>query len=209
MRHFLPIKGPGGRALTTKEKAALVILSVTMILLVLTLLAGDRAFGSEPARNPVFALVAALARPIGMGIIAFYAVVLLWSGLIFFKGERAVRISPLPGRLLAALGITVGVSGLLGIAHLELAGDLGATVGGAVGSTFGAAFGFPILLAMMILGAHLAGQGAWSALRGASAGAAAVAAPAPTSTGFSLPEKSSRIGGTPMLPDDGDPSAAP
>ena len=57
MRHFLPIKGPGGRALTTKEKAALVILSVTLILLVLTLLAGDRAFGDEPARNPVFGLV--------------------------------------------------------------------------------------------------------------------------------------------------------
>jgi len=207
MRHFLPIKGPGGRALTTKEKTALVVLSVTMILFVLTLLAGDRAFGSEPARNPVFGMVAALAQPVGMGIIAFYAVVLLWSGLIFFKGERAVRISPIPGRLLAALGITVGISGLLGIAQLAPAGDLGATVGGAVGSTFGAAFGFPILLAMMILGAHLAGQGAWAAFRGASAGAAAVSAPAPTSSGFTLPEQSTRIGGATMLPDDGDPSA--
>jgi len=211
MRHFLPIKGPGGRALTTKEKAALVVLSVTLILLVLTLLAGDDAFGSEPARNPVFALVGALAQPIGIGIIAFYGVVLLWSGLLFFKGERAVRITPVPGRLLAALGITVGVSGLVGIAQLDLAGELGSAVGGAVGGTFGAAFGFPILLAMMVLGGHLAGQGAWAAFRGASAGAAAVAAPvsalAPPQTGFRLPERSPRIGGAPMLPDDGDPSA--
>jgi len=207
MRHFLPIKGPGGRALTNKEKAALVILSITLILFVLTLLAGDRAFGSEPARNPIFGLVAALARPIGLGIIAFYGVVLLWSGLLFFKGERAVRITPIPGRLLAALGITIGISGLLGIAKLAPAGGLGEVVGGAVGGTFGTAFGFPILLAMMILGAHLAGQGAWAAFRGASAGAAAVAAPPPTSSGFHLPEQSSRIGGTSMLPDDGDPSA--
>ncbi|MHC4953029.1 MAG: DNA translocase FtsK 4TM domain-containing protein, partial [Planctomycetota bacterium] len=212
MRHFLPIKGPGGRALTPKEKAALIVLSITLILFVLTLLAGDDAFREEPARNPVFALVAALARPIGVGIIALYGVVLLWSGLLFFKGERAVRLNPLPGRMLAALGITVGVSGLLGIAQLELAGDLGATVGGAIGHTFGAAYGFPILLAMMILGGHLAGQGAWTAFRGAPGAMAAAAPPIGTTPtrsggGFHIPQASPRIGGAPTLPDDGDPTA--
>ena len=207
MRHFLPIKGPGGRNLTTKEKVALVVLSLTLIFSVLTLLAGNDAFGSDPARNPVFGLVGAFARPIGVGILALYGVVLLWSGLIFFKGERAVRMSPLPGRALAAFGAAIGISGLLGIAQLDAAGELGQVVGGAIGHTFGA-FGFLILLAMMALGAHLAGQGAWTVLRGSSGGALAQMPPMDTGGGgFSLPASSPRMGSTPMLPDDGDPSA--
>jgi len=205
MRHFLPIKGPGGRALTVKEKVALVVLAVTLILCVLTLLAGDGAFGPEPAQNPVFAVVGALARSVGVGIIGLYAIVMLWSGLIFFKGERVAADKPLPGRAIAAAGIAVGISGMLGLAQLDAAGELGSLVGGAVGHAFGAVFGFAVLLSMLVLGGHLAGQGAWTALRGAAPAAAATIAP-PVG-GFTLPKQSPRVGGAECLPDDGDPSA--
>ncbi|MHC4449518.1 MAG: hypothetical protein ACYS0E_05140 [Planctomycetota bacterium] len=206
MRQFLPIKGPGGRALTLKEKVALVVLAVTLILCVLTLLAGDDAFGPEPARNPVFAFVGILARSVGVGIIGLYAIVMLWSGLIFFKGERVAGDKPMPGRAMAAIGIAIGISGMLGLAQLDAAGVLGSLVGGAIGNAFGAVFGFALLLAMLVLGGHLAGQGAWSALRGPIALAAA-APVAPATGGFTLPEQSPRVGATEYLPDDGDPSA--
>ncbi|MHC4937628.1 MAG: hypothetical protein ACYTHK_01505 [Planctomycetota bacterium] len=206
MRQFLPIKGPGGRALTVKEKVALVVLAVTLILCVLTLLAGDDAFGPEPARNPVFAFVGVLARSVGVGIIGLYAIVMLWSGLIFFKGEKVAENKPMPGRAMAAIGIAIGISGMLGLAQLDAAGVLGSLVGGAIGNAFGAVFGFAILLTMLVLGGHLAGQGAWTALRGPVAMAAAAPA-APAAGGFTLPEKSPRVGVAEYLPDDGDPSA--
>jgi len=206
MRQFLPIKGPGGRALTVKEKIALIVLAITLILCVLTLLSGDHAFGSRPAQNPVFALVSTLAGSVGVGIIALYAIVMLWSGLIFFKGEKVAEGKPLPGRAMAAVALVIGVSGILGLSGIEAAGDLGSLVGHAVANSLGSVFGFAVLLGMLALGANLAGQGAWSAFRGpAPAMAAPVAAPA--MGGFTLPKKSPRVGGHDYLPDDGDPSA--
>jgi len=206
MRQFLPIKGPGGRALTVKEKVALVVLAVTLILCVLTLLAGDHAFGPEPAQNPVFAVVSALARSIGVGIIGLYAIVLLWSALIFFKGERVAAGKPMSGRAMAALAIAVGISGILGLSRIDAAGDLGWVVGTAIGDAFGFVFGFAVLLSMLALGGHLAGQGAWTALRGPAA-AAATATATPPAGGFTLPQETPRVGGAEYLPDDGDPSA--
>ena len=76
MRTFLPIKGPGGRTLTPMEKAALIILGVTLVLCVVTLLAGEGAFGDDAAPNPILAAVGALSRALGGGIVALYAIVL-------------------------------------------------------------------------------------------------------------------------------------
>jgi hypothetical protein len=215
MREFLPIKGPGGRAPTVKEKTALVVLSVTLILFVLTLLNGDAAFADEPARNPVFSIVGNLAQSTGVGILAAYAIVLLWSSLIFFKGERVAESRPLPGRAIATLGITIGLSGMLGIAQLDAAGSLGAIVGGAIGNAFGATFGVVVLLAMLLLGVHLAGQDAWAAFRGAPisvpsgsvASTATAPSVAPVSGGFSIPQANARVGVEAVVVDDGDPSA--
>ena len=208
MRMFLPIKGPGGRALTPKEKAALVVLGVTLVLCVLTLLAGESAYLDEPARNPVFGLVELLSRAFGGGIVALYGIVLLWSGLIFFKGERVADVTPLPGRVAAALAVTMGVSGILGIGQLDTAGNLGLLVGGAMDHTFGSIWSLPVLLLMLLLGLHLAGQGAWSAFREPMAAVASSPAPAaPSGMGFSLQEPpSARVAAGPPLPDDGDPS---
>ncbi|MHC4931245.1 MAG: hypothetical protein ACYTGV_03545 [Planctomycetota bacterium] len=209
MRMFLPIKGPGGRALTPREKVALLTLGITLVLGVLTLLAGESAYGPEPARNPVFALVGALCRALGGGIVALYGLILVWSGLIYFKGEKIADVSPLPGRLLAAIGVAVGISGALGIAHLDSAGSLGSFVGGALENTLGGAIGIPILLLIMLLGFHLAGQGAWSALREPAA-VVALAGPglvgASGATGFA--QAQGRVSSEPPLPDDGDPSPA-
>jgi X-linked retinitis pigmentosa GTPase regulator len=205
MRMFLPIKGPGGRYLTPREKVALLILGVTLILCALTLLAGDGAYTADGTRNPVSAFVAFLCRTFGGGIIALYALVLVWSGLIYFKGERVVDMRPLSGRLFAALCVTLGISGVLGIAHLETAGSLGLTVGAAIGNTFGATLGFPILIVLMLLGVHLAGQGAWSAMREPVRATATTAAPG--GLGFGLKDAPQGRFAHPPLPDDGDPSA--
>ena len=112
MRMFLPIKGPGGRYLTTREKIALLILGLTLVLCALTLLAGDGAYVIDGNRNPVSGFVAFLCRTFGGGIVALYALVLVWSGLIYFKGERAVDMRPLAGRMFAALCVTLGISGV-------------------------------------------------------------------------------------------------
>ncbi|MHC4728951.1 MAG: hypothetical protein ACYS6Z_00005, partial [Planctomycetota bacterium] len=103
MRMFLPIKGPGGRYLTPNEKIALLILGLTLVLGVLTLLAGEAAYLDDGAQNPVFGFVAVLCRSTGGGIIALYALVVVWSGLIYFKGERVADVAPLGGRMFAAL----------------------------------------------------------------------------------------------------------
>jgi len=211
MRMFLPIKGPGGRYLTPNEKIALLILGLTLVLGVLTLLAGEAAYLDDGAQNPVFGFVAVLCRGIGGGIIALYALVLVWSGLIYFKGERVADVAPLGGRMFAAIAVTVGVSGALGIAQLESAGRLGSLVGGALDHTLGGAVGFPVLLMLMLLGFHLAGQGAWTALREpiALAAATATAAPSPHAAfgyGLSDPVEHRIAQDTPM-PDDGDPTA--
>ncbi len=201
MRMFLPIKGPGGRYLTPREKVALLILGVTLVLCVLTILHGENAYGGDGSRNPIFALVSLLCRKFGAGIVALYALVLIWSGLIYFKGEKIARVTPLTGRLFAAAAVTVGVSGALGIAQLQTAGGLGNVVGGALHRTFGGGVGFPMLLALMLLGLHLAGQGAWAAMREpmpavARSGAGAMA----------VDPASRRVSGIPFV-DDGDPSA--
>lgn len=205
MRMFLPIKGPGGRYLTPREKVALLILGLTLVLCALTLLAGDGAYETDATRNPVSAFVALLCRTFGGGIIALYALVLVWSGLIYFKGERVVDMRPLAGRLFATLCVTLGISGVLGIAHLETAGSLGLTVGAAIGNTFGATLGFPILIVLMLLGVHLAGQGAWSAMR--EPVRATGTATAPGGLGFGLKDAPQGRFAHPALPDDGDPSA--
>ena len=202
MRSFLPIKGPGGRTLTPNEKVALLILGFTLVMCVLTLTAGERAYADGPPRNPVFGAVAALSRTLGGGIVALYALVLVWSALIFFKGERVARVGPLPGRVFAAVGVTIGVSGVLGLGNLQSAGSLGQAVGSAFGNTFGDAVGFPLLLVLLLLGFHLAGQGAWTALR---VPAVAVAGGAGVKAGFG--SESGRFGGHPSMPDDGDPTA--
>jgi len=206
MRGFLPIKGPGGRYLTPNEKVALLVLGFTLVLCALTLLAGEEAYSGSAARNPVFGFVSWLCRQLGAGVVAFYCVVLVWSGLIFFKGERTARVAPLGGRLVAALAITVGVSGALGIAHLQTAGGLGVMVGGALGNTLGAAVGFTLLLLLMLLGIHLAGQGAWSALREPMS-SVAVAGAGSSGIGVDLREAGGRRSGHAPLPDDGDPSS--
>ncbi|MHC4341688.1 MAG: hypothetical protein ACYSX0_15935 [Planctomycetota bacterium] len=209
MRMFLPIKGPGGRALTPREKVALLTLGITLVLCLLTLLAGESAYGPEPARNPVFALVGALCRALGGGIVALYGLILVWSGLIYFKGENIADVSPLPGRLLAAIGVAIGISGALGIAQLDSAGSLGSFVGGALENTLGGAIGVPILLLIMLLGFHLAGQGAWSALREPTT-VMALAGPglvgASGAAGYA--QAQGRGSSEPPLPDDGDPSPA-
>jgi hypothetical protein len=209
MRMFLPIKGPGGRYLTPNEKIALLILGLTLVLGVLTLLAGEAAYLDDGAQNPIFGFVAVLCRGIGGGIIALYALVLVWSGLIYFKGERVADVAPLGGRMFAALAVTVGVSGALGIAQLESAGRLGSLVGGALDHTLGGAVGFPVLLMLMLLGFHLAGQGAWTALREPMALATATATPSPHAAfGYGLSDPvEHRLVQDPPMPDDGDPTA--
>jgi hypothetical protein len=198
---FLPIKGPGGRYLTPREKVALLILGITLVLCILTILHGEHAYLKDQSRNPIFAVVSLLCRKFGGGIIALYALVLVWSGLIYFKGEKIARVTPLTGRLFAALAVTVGVSGALGIANLQTAGGLGSTVGGALGRTLGGGVGFPMLLALMLLGLHLAGQGAWAAMREPMPAAARAGG-----GGFGFDAPGHRVSGMTFV-DDGDPSA--
>ncbi|MHC4162838.1 MAG: hypothetical protein ACYSUM_11970 [Planctomycetota bacterium] len=210
MRMFLPIKGPGGRYLTPNEKIALLILGLTLVLGVLTLLAGEAAYLDDGAQNPVFGFVAVLCRSTGGGIIALYALVVVWSGLIYFKGERVADVAPLGGRMFAALAVTVGVSGALGIAQMESAGELGTLVGNALGHRLGGAVGFPVLLMLMLLGFHLAGQGAWTALREpvAAAAPAGAAASPHAAFGYGLDDPAERrFTQEPPMPDDGDPTA--
>jgi len=207
MRSFLPIKGPGGRALTTREKIALLILGVTLVLCVLTMLAGKGAYLASDAQNPVFGFVGWLSRSFGAGIVALYGLVLVWSGLIYFKGERIADATPLSGRFAAALGVTIGISGALGIADLHSAGNLGTLVGTALGNTIGGALGFPLLLLLMLLGVNLAGQGALTALRQPALAVAPAATPYAPGSSFGLRDADGgRIVHEPPLPDDGDPS---
>lgn len=201
MRMFLPIKGPGGRYLTPREQWALLILGLTLVLCVLTILHGENAYAAVQSRNPIFAVVSLLCRKFGGGIVALYALVLVWSGLIYFKGEKIAKITPLMGRLFAAIAVTVGVSGALGIAHLQTAGGLGNVVGGAFHRTFGGGVGFPMLLGLMLLGLHLAGQGAWAAIR-----EPVPAAARPGTGGIALEPTSSRVSRNPFV-DDGDPTS--
>jgi hypothetical protein len=202
MRMFLPIKGPGGRYLTPREKIALLILGLTLVLCILTILHGEHAYLKDQSHNPIFGIVSLLCRGLGAGIIAFYALVLVWSGLIYFKGEKIARVTPLTGRLFAAVAVTVGVSGALGIANLQTAGGLGSIVGGALGRTFGGGVGFPMLLALMLLGLHLAGQGAWAAMREPMP----VAARMGMAGGAALDAPGRRVGGIGFV-DDGDPTS--
>jgi hypothetical protein len=201
MRMFLPIKGPGGRYLTPREKVALLILGVTLVLGVLTILHGENAYARDGSQNPIFGLVSLLCRKFGGGILALYALVLVWSGLIYFKGEKIAKVTPLMGRLFAALAVTVGISGALGIAHLQTAGGLGNVVGGALHRTFGGGVGLPVLMGLMLLGLHLAGQGAWTAMREPIPVAARAMAGA-----VATEPSSRRVSGITFV-DDGDPSA--
>ncbi len=210
MRSFLPIKGPGGRFLTPREKVALLVLGITLVLCLLTLFAGDRAYAGE-AGNPVSSLVAMICKAVGGGILAMYGIVLVWSGLIYFKGEKVADVAPLGGRMFAAACVALGVSGALGIAQLQSAGSLGHTIGAALNNTMGPSAGFPLLLVLMMLGVHLASQGAWTAIREpALAGDAATRAPTGSLSGgfgLDLPPPESRFQNGPALPDDGDPTA--
>jgi len=216
MRMLLPIKGPGGRALTPREKAALLVLGFTLVVCVLTLLAGRRAFEPGEAQNPVLAMVSIPSRLLGGGIVALYGLVLVWSALVYFKGERVARIAPVGGRLVAALAMTVGISGALGLAQAATAGNLGTMVGSALGNVLGGVVGIPILLVMVLIGLSLAAQGSWAAMqqptpRPAAPGAApppftAFKGFAPSGTGFVATPSSRRVAETP-LPDDGDPSS--
>ncbi len=201
MRMFLPIKGPGGRYLTSREKVALLILGVTLVLCVLTVLHGENAYAGDRSRNPIFAVVSLLCRKFGGGIVALYALVLVWSGLIYFKGEKVAKVTPLTGRLFAAIAVTVGVSGALGIAQLQTAGGLGSVVGGALHRTFGGGVGFPVLMGLMLLGLHLAGQGAWAAMREPTPVAAR-----PGAAALTIDASSRRVSGL-VFADDGDPTA--
>jgi len=213
MRTFLPIKGPGGRTLTPREKVALLVLAVTLVVSLLTMLAGPDAFVPATAKNPILAAVAVPSRLVGGGTIAFYALVIVWSALIYWKGERAANLGPLPARLFAAVGAAVGISGALGVADLAAAGGLGSLVGGAVRNTLGPSVGFPILLLLVLLGFSLAAQGYWSALRGPLP-AGSGAPPATPRRATSLLRSESfwgglgrrRSGDAPM-PDDGDPTS--
>ena len=201
MRSFLPIKGPGGRALTPKEKVALLVLGLTLVLCVLTVLAGESAY-TESARNPIFGVVAAVCRVFGGGIVGLYAVVVLWSGLIYFKGERVADIAPVAGRSVATMAALVGISGALGIAQVQSAGALGVMVGGALGGVLGGTVGIVLLLGLMLLGFNLAGQGALGVMR----------EPIPVAPSRSIPPpptfeaSSGRISYETALPDDGDPT---
>ena len=206
MRSFLPIKGPGGRYLTTREKVALLILGLTLVLFALTLLAGDDAYVDEPGRNPVWAFVAALCRTFGGGVVALYGIVLVWSGLIYFKGEKVADVAPLGGRVFAAVAVAIGLSGALGIGQLDSAGRLGLVVGGALYNTFGDVIGFVFMFGLMGFGLNLAGQGAWTALREPMPAAGGAAPAKAAGFGFGIQAPPDRQTAPPM-PDDGDPSA--
>lgn len=214
MRMFLPIKGPGGRLLTPGEKVALLVLGLTLVASVLTLLSGEHAFVGGPAHNPVFGLFSAPSRVFGGGIVALYGLVLVWSSLIYFKGERVARVTPLAGRIFAALGVAIGISGAMGVAQLGTAGSLGAMIGTAIHNTLGGPVGLPILLLLVLVGFNLAAQGSIAALREPAPAAAggAAAAPKPFSSfahaavGFAAPPVLRRSP-EPVVPDDGDPTA--
>jgi len=171
MRTFLPIKGPGGRMLTPREKAALFVLAVTLVVSLLTLLLGASAFVPSPSRNPVLAAVSVPSRVVGGGAIAFYALVIVWSALVYWKGERAANLGSLSGRVFAGFCAAMGISGALGVARFDAAGDLGTLVGSAVHDTLGPPVGFGLLLLLVLLGLSLAAQGYWTALRGSAAAA--------------------------------------
>ena len=94
MRMFLPIKGPDGRYLTRREQVALLILGCTLILCVLTLMAGERAYAGIGAQNPILAFVSLPSRLLGGGIVALYGVVLLWSALVYLRGEWTLGGKP-------------------------------------------------------------------------------------------------------------------
>lgn len=205
MRSFLPIKGPGGRYLTSREKVALLVLGLTLVLCALTLLAGESAYFDDPGRNPVSGFVAALCQLFGGGLVALYCIVLVWSGLIYFKGEKVARVAPLSGRTFAALAVAIGLSGALGIGQLDSAGRLGLLVGGALFNTVGDVIGFVFMFGLMGLGLNLAGQGAWTALREPVPAGPGAAAGAP-GFGFGINAPDNRLA-NPPLPDDGDPSA--
>ncbi|MCZ6571995.1 MAG: hypothetical protein O7C98_02390 [Planctomycetota bacterium] len=213
MRMFLPIKGPDGRYLTRRETVALLVLGCTLILCVLTLMAGERAYAGIGAQNPILAFVSLPSRLLGGGIVALYGVVLLWSALVYLRGEWTLEGKPLSGRLVAALCVCIAMSGVLAVAGLsESAGSLGRLVGESLANTLGGAAGIVLLLAMTLVGLNLAAGGAWAA---ASAPARVVASPypgtptAPTSAGvdwLGTPAATKRGAGTPPLPDDGDPT---
>ncbi len=213
MRMFLPIKGPDGRYLTRREKVALLILGCTLILCVLTLMAGERAYAGTGAQNPILAFVSLPSRLLGGGIVALYGVVLLWSALVYLRGEWTLGGKPLSGRLIAALCVCIAMSGVLAVAGLSAsAGSLGRLVGESLANTLGGATGIVLLLAIMLVGLNLAAGGAWAA---ASAPVRAVASPypgtptAPTSAGVDWlgpPGATERGVGVPPLPDDGDPT---
>ena len=216
MRTFLPIKGPGGRLLMPREKAALCVLAFTLVFCLVTLLAGPRAFLAGTPRNPVLAVVSVPSRLLGGGVLALYALVLLWSSLIYWKGERVARLEPVPGRLLAAAGAALGISGALGVARLDTAGEMGVAVGSALHHTLGSSFGLTILFLLVLLGLSLAAQGTWNVLRGAptaAAGAVGAGAAGAAAVGPTLRRNEAlwgagggRRSAEPSLPDDGDPS---
>jgi len=211
MRMFLPIKGPGGRLLTPREKVALFVLALTLILSLVTLFAGPRAFLAGTARNPVLAFVSVPSRILGGGVLALYALILLWSSLIYWKGERAARLDPVSGRVLAAIGAALGISGALGIARVETAGNMGVAVGSALHNTLGSSLGLTILFLLVLLGLSLAAQGYWTALRGAPALASAAPAAPPAAPSLRRNEAlwgaaGGRRSTEQALPDDGDPS---
>ncbi|MFQ5843496.1 MAG: hypothetical protein ACE5JG_00745, partial [Planctomycetota bacterium] len=214
MRMFLPIKGPGGRNLTGREKVALAVLGCTLIVCLLTLMAGDRAYLLGPSQNPILGIVSVPSRLLGGGIVALYAVILFWSALVYLRGEQTLDGSSTSGRAVAALGITIGLSGVMGCAQLETAGSLGHLVGGSIRSTLGGTVGIPVLVLLVLVGLSVAAEGAWGALRApvpqtaaAESRPAGPAAP-PAGTLFveGMPPPKGRGVGEPPLPDDGDPS---
>jgi len=214
MRTFLPITGPGGRALTPKEKIALALLAITLIVCVLTMIAGEQVFVSGTAQNPVFELIAIPSRLLGGGVLAIYAIVLLWSSLLYWRGERAVELTGVGGKVFAAFGLAVGISGALGVAGFSSAGTLGGLVGHSVANALGATVGYVVLLGMGAVSMSLAAQGAISAtgLQGRTGRTTASSASSgPTSGHTSTLEPLDhgailRGAGDPPLPDDGDPS---
>jgi hypothetical protein len=211
MRMLLPIKGPGGRALTPREKLALVILGVTLVVCVLTLLAGDRAFRPGAAQNPVLAMVSLPSRFLGGGVMALYALVLVWTALIYFKGEKVARGTPIGGRILAAIAVTVGISGVLGLAEAATAGSIGNLVGTAIGNVLGGVAGVPLLLLLALVGLSLAAQGSLAAIQEPTP------RPAPppkglqgfgsAAIGYATKLPPARRAAETPLPDDGDPTA--
>jgi hypothetical protein len=128
--------------------------------------------------------------------------VLAWSGLIYFKGERIADVRPFGGRLAAGGAVMIGISGALGIAHTQTAGMLGGVIGGALAGTLGGTLGIVVLMGLMLLGIHLAGQGLWFAFREAPAAAAPLSGPAP----HPFEAADDRMPTEPPMPDDGDPS---